>query len=151
MLCCTSPGCCVLCRVVVLTWGQSLDSGLQAGLRDKREEGVGVFELGVQLACLSYVVACGAVQRSQQAVHVLCRWDGCSQQGPSIQVGRSECGNLQLEDRNGVGMSRDGQGSDNGLGGVARRRNRTRQAGELVASKRRYGTARNRNRSKDIG
>lgn len=79
--------------------------------------GRGAARAGRAAGCLSYAVACGAVQRPQRC---RCRWDGCSQQGPSVQVGRSECGNLQEEDRNGVGTSRDGQGSDNELGGVAK-------------------------------
>ena len=59
-------------------------------------------------------MACAQVQVQQPRQ---CRWDGCSQQDPSIQVGRSECGNLQAEDRNGVWTSRDEQGSDSELGG----------------------------------
>lgn len=53
----------------------------------------------------------------------------------------SECGNLQDEDRNGVWTSRDGQGSDNELGGVWPKDQRNKAGGRLVAFKAvRHGT-----------
>lgn len=76
-----------------------------------------MFELGVQLvACLMLwrVVRCSGPSSVQVG------WLQSVNKGPSIQVGRSECGNLQQEDRNGVGTSRDVQGSDNELGAMAR-------------------------------
>lgn len=101
-----------------------------------------MFELGVQLAaCLMLwrVVRCSSPSSAGAGGMV------AVDKAPSVQVGRSECGNLQEEDRNGVGTSRDGQGSDNELGGVAR--GATEQGGRAnwwVASKKRRRTARSR-------
>lgn len=105
-----------------------------------------MFELGVQLiACLMLWrgVRCGA---AVPAVHVQVGWLQ-STRPLSVQAGRSECGNLQEGDRNAVGTSRDGQGSDSELGGVAKG---ATEQGKLVAFKAvRLGTG--SYRSKRIG
>lgn len=84
-----------------------------------------MLELGVQLAaCLMLwrVVRCGAAVPA--VVHVQVGW---LQSTRPLNPGRQV--RMQRADRNGVGTSRDGQSSDNELGGVAKKRNRTRQGG----------------------